>query len=86
MGEGNEKLLVDVHMKIWEWAEVGLQEFKSGKLVADTLEEEGFKVERGVAGMPSAFVARAHAYQIRASYSRIPLVVVQKRISYMYLY
>jgi len=55
--EENEKLLIDVHDRIWEWAEVGLQELKTGKLLADTLEKNGFSVERGVAGMPSAFVA-----------------------------
>ena len=55
--EDNKELIVDVHQKIWEWAEVGLQELKSGKLMADILEENGFDVERGVAGMPSAFVA-----------------------------
>jgi aminobenzoyl-glutamate utilization protein B len=55
--EENKELIVDAHQKIWEWAEVGLQELKSGKLMADILEENGFEVERGVAGMPSAFVA-----------------------------
>jgi len=54
--EENEKLIIDVHDKAWNWAEVGLQEFKTGKLLADILEKNGFKVERGVAGMPSAFV------------------------------
>lgn len=53
----NEKMLIDVHDKIWNWAEVGLQEFKTGKLLADTLEMNGFKLERGVADMPTAFVA-----------------------------
>ena len=42
---------------IWSFAELGMQEFKSSKLLADTLEEAGFKVERGVAGMPTCFVA-----------------------------
>ena len=55
--EENKELIIDVHQKIWEWAELGLQELKSGKLMADILEENGFEVERGVAGMPSAFVA-----------------------------
>ncbi len=41
---------------IWEYAELGLQEFRSSKLLADTLEEAGFKVERGLAGMPTCFV------------------------------
>jgi aminobenzoyl-glutamate utilization protein B len=42
---------------IWSYAELGLQEFKSSKLLADILEEAGFKVERGLAGMPTCFVA-----------------------------
>jgi aminobenzoyl-glutamate utilization protein B len=42
---------------IWEYAELGLQEFRSSKLLADTLEAAGFKVERGLAGMPTCFVA-----------------------------
>jgi len=42
---------------IWSYAELGLQEFNSSKLLADTLEQAGFKVERGVAGMPTAFIA-----------------------------
>jgi aminobenzoyl-glutamate utilization protein B len=42
---------------IWEYAELGLQEFRSSKLLADTLEAAGFTVERGLAGMPTCFVA-----------------------------
>jgi len=42
---------------IWEYAELGLQEFRSSKLLADTLEQAGFKVERGLADMPTCFVA-----------------------------
>jgi len=43
--------------RIWNYAELGLQEFKSSALLINTLEEEGFKVERNVAGMPTCFVA-----------------------------
>jgi aminobenzoyl-glutamate utilization protein B len=42
---------------IWSYAELGMQEFKSSALLADTLEEAGFTVERGTAGMPTCFVA-----------------------------
>jgi len=42
---------------IWSYAELGLQEFKSSELLAATLEQAGFKVERGLAGMPTCFVA-----------------------------
>jgi aminobenzoyl-glutamate utilization protein B len=53
----NQSMLVDVHQKIWELAEVGLQEIKTAKTLTEILEKEGFEVEKGVAGMPSAFVA-----------------------------
>ena len=36
---------------------LGMQEFKSSAILIKTLEEEGFKVEKGVAGMPTCFVA-----------------------------
>lgn len=42
---------------IWNYAELGMQELKSSALLIKTLEEEGFKVEKGVAGMPTCFVA-----------------------------
>lgn len=42
---------------IWSYAELGLQEFKSSALLAKTLEDAGFKLERGLAGMPTCFVA-----------------------------
>jgi aminobenzoyl-glutamate utilization protein B len=42
---------------IWGYAELGMQEFKSSELLADTLEEAGFTVERGAAGIPTCFVA-----------------------------
>lgn len=43
--------------KIWGWAEPGYQEKQSAKLLADRLAKAGFKVERGVAKIPTAFVA-----------------------------
>ncbi len=42
---------------IWNYAELGMQEFKSSAILIKTLEEEGFNVEKGVAGMPTCFVA-----------------------------
>jgi aminobenzoyl-glutamate utilization protein B len=43
--------------QIWEWAEVGYQETKSSSLLQEILKKEGFTIETGVAGMPTAFVA-----------------------------
>ena len=42
---------------IWGYAEPGYLEKRSSKLLADALEKAGFKVERGVAKIPTAFVA-----------------------------
>ncbi len=43
--------------QIWSFAELGMQEFKSSELLASTLEKEGFSVERGLAGIPTCFIA-----------------------------
>jgi aminobenzoyl-glutamate utilization protein B len=43
--------------QIWDFAEVGYKEVKSTELLQNTLKKGGFKVEAGVAGMPTAFVA-----------------------------
>ncbi len=51
------ELTANVSRQIWEWAEVGYQETRSSDLLATTLEGEGFSVKRGVAGIPTAFVA-----------------------------
>ncbi len=42
---------------IWKFAELGMQEFRSSAILIRVLEEEGFKVEKGVAGMPTCFTA-----------------------------
>ena len=44
-------------MQIWDFAEVGYKEEKSTALLQQTLKENGFTIESGVAGMPTAFVA-----------------------------
>ena len=55
--EDNKDLLINISDTIWEYAELGLKEYKSSKLLADELERNNFKVVHGVAGMPTAFVA-----------------------------
>ena len=44
-------------LSLWNWAEVGFKENKSAQLHVQHLLEAGFKVETGVGGMPTAFVA-----------------------------
>ncbi|MFN4146003.1 MAG: amidohydrolase [Runella sp.] len=43
---------------LYSYAELGFQEKLSSQLLAETLEKNGFKIERGVAGIPTAFSAR----------------------------
>ena len=49
----------EIAHSIWDWAEVGYQETKSSALLQQELTKAGFKVEAGVAGIPTAFVATA---------------------------
>ena len=44
-------------LNIWNYAEVGYKEVQSSSLLQQTLKDNGFTVESGVAGMPTAFVA-----------------------------
>lgn len=55
--EQNKSRITEISDAIWEFAEVGLQEFKSSKLQSEEMERYGFKTEMGVAGMPTAFVS-----------------------------
>jgi len=49
--------LITISDKIWAAEETAFNEVQSSKLLADYAEANGFKVERGVAEMPTAFVA-----------------------------
>ncbi len=53
----NQGKFTDISQQIWRWAEIGYQETKSADLLAGVLEEAGFSVERGIADIPTAFVA-----------------------------
>ncbi len=55
--DANQALITLAHDNAWEWAEIGLKETRTSAYFADTLMEHGFTVERGVAGMPTAFIA-----------------------------
>jgi aminobenzoyl-glutamate utilization protein B len=56
---GRQTRDAEVARSIWEFAEVGYQETKSTALLQQELTRAGFKVEAGVAGIPTAFVASA---------------------------
>jgi len=42
---------------VFSFGELGFQEFETSKYLAGILEKNGFRVERGVAGIPTAFMA-----------------------------
>jgi aminobenzoyl-glutamate utilization protein B len=42
---------------VFSFAELGFQEFETSKYLTGILEKEGFTIERGVGGMPTAWVA-----------------------------
>lgn len=51
--EANKKIA----LQIWANAELGYKEVKSSALLQKTLKDNGFSLETGVAGMPTAFIA-----------------------------
>lgn len=55
--DGRKNEFTKLSDEIWAYAEVAFHETKSSKALADYAEVQGFKVERGVAEMPTAFVA-----------------------------
>lgn len=55
--DANRERFAELAHKIWANPELGLEESYAADLLADELEEAGFDVERGLAQMPTAFVA-----------------------------
>ena len=55
--EDNKERIIKISDEIWSYAELGLIEYKSSALLITELEKHDFKIERGVAGMPTAFIA-----------------------------
>ena len=55
--ENHESEIIKISDQIWELAELAFNEYESSKILSDYAEKNGFIVEKGVAGMPTAFVA-----------------------------
>jgi aminobenzoyl-glutamate utilization protein B len=55
--DSNADRLGRLNDAIFSYSEIGFQEFKTIALVTKTLTDAGFKVETGVAGMPTAYMA-----------------------------
>jgi len=54
MGENIQKM----NDMVFSFAELGFQEYETSKYLTGILEQNGFKIERGVAGIPTAWTAR----------------------------
>jgi len=74
--EAHRQELIDLSLKIHANPEVGWQEEKSSGWLADYLEKNGFKVERGICDLPTAFRARygqgKPVIAIMAEYDALP--------------
>lgn len=53
----NESKITALSDRIWNIAEVAYEEYESSKLLINEFKKEGFKVQEGVAGIPTAFTA-----------------------------
>jgi aminobenzoyl-glutamate utilization protein B len=57
MADGRRKLTQEMVDSIYAFGELGYQEFETSKYVTGILEKHGFRVTRGVADLPTAWVA-----------------------------
>jgi aminobenzoyl-glutamate utilization protein B len=55
--ERHQQELIKLSDQVWGFAETAMRETKSAKVLADYAEAQGFKVTRGVAEIPTAFIA-----------------------------
>lgn len=74
--EQNAQPFYETAKTIWENPELPMQEYKSSALLINLLEKNGFAVEKGVAGMPTAFIASYGSGKpvigINAEYDALP--------------
>ena len=55
--EDNTKLVQEIVDSLFSFSELGFQEYETQRYVGDLLEDNGFEVEKGVAGLPTGFWA-----------------------------
>lgn len=55
--ERNSRAIALLGDNIYYFAELGMQEIETSRLMTQILEGAGFKMERGISGMPTAFLA-----------------------------
>lgn len=74
--EARSEKLAENARKLWEWAEVGYQEQRSSDLLKQSLKTHGFRIQSGVAKIPTAFIAEygsdGPVIAILAEYDALP--------------
>lgn len=74
--EAQQERTQRVAQQLWDWAELGFLEQRSSALMMDELAAEGFRIEAGVADIPTAFVAEwgtgGPVIAILAEYDALP--------------
>ena len=76
--DARAKMIQEIIDQVFSYGELGMQEFETSKFLSGILEQNGFKVERGTAGMPTAWVARWEAAS-RSSRSAPTLTAFRNR-------
>ena len=56
--DARAKMAQEMVDSVFSFGELGFQEFETSRYLTDILEKNGFKVDRGISGIPTAWVAR----------------------------
>jgi aminobenzoyl-glutamate utilization protein B len=56
--DGRAKMAQEMVDSVFSFGELGFQELETSRYVTEILEKNGFKIERGIAGIPTAWTAR----------------------------
>jgi aminobenzoyl-glutamate utilization protein B len=55
--DSRAKLVQEIIDQVFSFGELGMQEFETSKYLTGLLEQNGFRIERGIAGIPTAWTA-----------------------------
>ena len=75
--ETHQEKLIELSDKIWAFAETAMLEHNSARVLSDYAESQGFMVERGVAEIPTAFIATYGSGK--------PIIGIMGAVSYTHL-
>ena len=56
--ENSQKLTQEINDMLFSFGELGFQEFETSKYLTTLLESKGFTIERGIANIPTAWIAK----------------------------